>query len=427
MRKLLLGLVTLALAGCGATTASPTAQATIPPGVTPTPTIESTPTETFVALGVWLPESLATIDGGTGGSELTVQMADFDARRGDVLLSVASKKDGGPGGLLDLLRAASPIAPQALPDVIVLSDADLAVAAREGLIQPLDDLLDPVGESTLFAFARETARIDGRRMGLPLAADFNHLFSRPDRLKTPPVDWADLISGTITFPLSFADGSNVSDAVLSAYALLGGSIIDEEGQPALSLDALARLLTLYRNARLAAVLTTANLQSTDPDASWNAFLSSNTPLTVARASKFLAARADGIELDYARLPAIDGTPPSPIGRSWNLALVARDPRRQAAAAELMTHLTLDENAAAWTQAGHVLPAGAGALALWGQGDDYVAFAQGELRRALPPPSPAAIEAVSSAFMTAIRDVIGGRATPQAAAAAAVDAVARGVR
>ena len=406
--------------------ASPTLQATAPPGVTPTPPIEPAPTEAVVALTVWLPESLAPGDD-EGGRLLAAQLSAFDAGQDEVTLGVYAKKDMGRGGLLDLLRTASPVAPAALPDVILLSDADLAVAAREGLIQPLDEMLDAARESELFAFARTAARIDGKRMGLPLAVDAHHLAYVSDPAEAAPVSWTDLITHSTAYPFAFADGAHVGDVVLADYASLGGAIIDAEGQPALTLDALARLLTLYRDARIAGVVSASNLEWTSDDAAWDAFRSSGAPLTAARASRYLRERAPAGSLRFARMLSIEGRQTPPFGRSWNLAVVAHDPRRQALAVDLIERLSEREFVAAWTQAAHILPADAGALSLWDPRDGYAAFARGELNRALPPPSPAALEAVSPAFLGAIRDVLLGRASPQTAAAVAVDAVARGIR
>src|SRR3990172_7029502 len=112
---------------CGAEQpASPTPEATVPPGVIPTPRIEPTPTGAVVALRVWLPASLAPGDDAEGGRLLADRLDEFDAGQDEVTLNVFAKKDKERGGLLDLLRAASPVAPAVLPDVILLSDADLA-------------------------------------------------------------------------------------------------------------------------------------------------------------------------------------------------------------------------------------------------------------------------------------------------------------
>jgi ABC-type glycerol-3-phosphate transport system substrate-binding protein len=417
------------MAACTPSARTPSPQSTVPPGVTPTPTLEPTPTEAIVSLNLWMPASLAPAGAGDAARVLDAQLAEFDARHTDATLEVVPKIDQGPGGLLDLLRAASPVAPSALPDVILLSDADLAIAAREGLIQPLDGLLDAESEANLFAFARNSARIDNKRMGLPLTADVNHLVFIPDRLTTPPADWTELISGTLAFPFAFADGAHVSDAVLADYEMLGGVTINDEGQPALALDALTQLLTTYRDARAAGVLASTYFDWPDPNAAWAAFRSTNAALTIGRASRYLStsasAAAGAATLNFARVPPITGDLTPPIGRTWNLALVARDPRRQALAIELIKYLSRADNAAAWTQAAHILPASAAALTLWGSDEEYAAFVRGELNRAVPPPSPAALDAVSPAFLSAIREVLIGRATPETAAQAAVEAVARG--
>ncbi|HJW82910.1 MAG TPA: hypothetical protein VJ754_01275, partial [Anaerolineae bacterium] len=146
-RKALPSLIVFALMACSQTTPTPSPQATLPPDVTPAPPIEPTPTEAIVRLSLWLPESLAPTGDDEAARVLNAQLAEFAARYPDASLVVLPKKDRGPGGLLDLLRAASPVAPAALPDVILLSDADLAIAAREGLNQPLDSLLDASSEA----------------------------------------------------------------------------------------------------------------------------------------------------------------------------------------------------------------------------------------------------------------------------------------
>lgn len=419
--RIILAGLAVALAGCGAPV-SPTPQPTPPPGSTPTPTLAPTPTEAVVHLRLWMPESLAPIKEDTAANILRSHIEAFDSRQDAATVTVAAKKDAGPGGLLDLLRTAEPVAPAALPDVILLSDTDLAIAAREALIQPLDDRLDDQTENRLFPFARSATRIDGKRMGMPLVVDFNHVVFNPARFEKRPAAWSELISNTVPYPFSFVENDRVSDAVLADYQALGGTIIDVEGQPALTLDALTNLLIMYRDARAARVIAPASLEWDGPDDAWREFEASGAALTLVRASRYFATQDEGIHLEFGPAPAIADRVVLPIGRSWSLALVARDARRQALAVELVKHLTQAERAAAWTQAKQVFPASAEALQRWDPFGSYAIFARGQLNRALPPPSPAALEAVSPAFLAAIRDVLANRMTPQAAAAAAVEAV-----
>ena len=415
----------VAAAGCNSATPPPPLEATDVGARTPTPTVEPTPTESLVRLGLWMPESLAPIGASRADALLRAQIAEFDDNQPEITLVVSAKKDRGPGGLLDLLRAASPVAPAALPDVILLSDADLAIAAREGLIQPLDESFDPQIESRLFPFARNAAYIDGKRMGVPLAVDFDHLALDVGQLNARLLAWPDVISATVPYLFSFSDAGHVSDGVLADYAALGGTIINAEGQPALTPEALTQLLTLYRDAKTAGVILPDSLDWTDLEMAWSAFRRGESPLVRVNASRYLAARASGSNLDFAPSLLVGDRAVSPIGRSWNLAVVTPDPRRTALAVALMAHLTEPDRSAAWTQARGILPARIDALEQWNLSASYATFARGELSRASPPPSPAALEAISPAFLAAIRDVLTGRASPPAAATSAVEAVARG--
>lgn len=397
----------------------------VPPGITQTPTPEPTPTEAIVELRLWMPQSLAPSGDDEAASILNMQLFEFDVQHPDATVHVSPKIAHGRGGLLDLLRTASPVAPASLPDVIMLSDGDLAIAAREGLVQPLDDLLTPESEDDLFNFARSAARIDNSRVGVPIVADINHLVFNPNRLDAPITTWSTLISDSIPFPFTFTDDGDVSDAVLADYDWLGGSTMSAEGQPALDIEVLTQLLGLFQDAREASVIAVSNLNWSNQNDAWAGIQNSGWRMTVIRASQYLSARREGIVLDYGRTPSIDGGFAPPIGRTWNIVLVSRDPRRKELAIELIMHLSDPENVAAWTTAQAMLPASKSALEAWSPGDAYTNFIRAELNRAIAPPSPAAVDAVSSAFMTAIQDVVAGRAQPSSAAAAAVEAIRRG--
>ena len=426
LRIVLWASLAVATADCNSATVPPFPAATDSAGAfTPTPTVEPTPTESLVRLSLWLPESLAPIDSSRAATLLKAQIAEFDDDQPEATLLVSAKKDRGSGGLLDLLRATSPVAPEALPDVILLSDADLAIAAREGLVQPLDDGVGLQAESRLFPFARSAAYIDGKRMGVPLAADFDHLVIDPDQLNARPLAWPEVISASVPYLFSFVEAGQVSDGVLADYAALGGAIINADGQPALSAEALTQLLRLYHDARTAGAILPGSLDWIDPDMAWAAFRKGESPMVRTRASRYLAALASDPNLDFAPSLSARERTVSPIGRSWNLAVITSEPRRKGLAVALIEHLTQPDRLAAWTQARGILPARLDALEEWNQPGSYVIFARGELSRASPPPSPAALEAISPAFLTAIRDVLTGRASPSAAAATAVEAVARG--
>lgn len=104
----------------------------------------------MVTLTLWIPEELSPYSDQAGADLLASRLADFGAAYPDLQVQTIVKKSHGRGGLLDFLRTASVAAPFVLPDLVVLDEADLQVAARSGLLQPLDGLIPPIWRPTCF-------------------------------------------------------------------------------------------------------------------------------------------------------------------------------------------------------------------------------------------------------------------------------------
>ena len=71
---------------------------------------------------------------------LMEQIAAFMQANWDIQVQVLVKTPTGPGGLYALLSTASVAAPDVLPDLIMLRDADLQAAAEGGFIHPLPEI-----------------------------------------------------------------------------------------------------------------------------------------------------------------------------------------------------------------------------------------------------------------------------------------------
>ena len=76
---------------------------------------------------------------------LAIQMTEFDTTHPDVNLTVSTKKITEQGGTLNYLRSGRSVAPDILPDVVVLPASQLATAVDEELVFPLDSLIDTEG------------------------------------------------------------------------------------------------------------------------------------------------------------------------------------------------------------------------------------------------------------------------------------------
>jgi multiple sugar transport system substrate-binding protein len=103
-----------------------------------------------------------------------------------------------------------------------------------------------------------------------------------------------------------------------------------------------------------------------------------------------------------------------------LALVATDPTRQSLAVEFMTQLMSPQTNADWNRAAGYLPTSQAALALWGEEDSYARFANQQLQTAQPRPRLVNYTQVAAALQEAVEAVITGAATPEEAAAQAIE-------
>ncbi len=414
----------VSLAACASAPASPTpGLPTSTPGM-PLATLQPQPApptpvpDTSITLTLWLPTRFLPAEDNAAYQVLQRQLDEFARAPDGTPSQIVVKQDRGPGGLLDLLRTASPVAPAILPDIIALDNADLETAARSGLIQPIGPLLPADLVDDLYPFARDLGSLNGELYGVLYSADLEHLATNST---TPlPQTWSDLLETQRRY--FFALGNNtISDAVLSHYLSAGGKFTDEQGNPLLDEIALRTLLETYLEASDAGVLPGNLVELDSADKVWNAWRGLGTGVTNLNATRYLSVETRLPDLQVGDLPALI-QPARSLGRGWAYAIVTQDPRRQAAAAQLLQSLLSPQNNGEWTQAAGVLPGRAAALAQWEQGKPYATFVSNQLARAQPLPPAAVRNAVSPVLRKAIEDVLAERATPAEAARAAVAAI-----
>ena len=417
----------MAAAGCAVApdTTTPTAPASTAavPIVTPQPSPPTPALDTSITLTLWLPTRFLTSEDNAAYQVLQRQLNEFAQSTDGAPGQIAIKQDRGPGGLLDLLRAASPVATTVLPDIIALDAADLETAARSGLIQPIGPLLPAELIDDLYPFARDLGSLDGELYGVLYSADLEHLATTS---ATPlPKTWNDLLETPRRYFFALGSSNNsVSDAVLAHYLSAGGKFVDSEGNPILDEVALRTLLETYQGARDAGILPDNFVELDSTDEVWNTWRGVGTSVANLNATRYLSVETRLPDLQVSALPALV-QPAKPIGRGWAYAIVTTDPRRQAAAVRLVQHLLSPQNNGEWTRAAGVLPGRAAALAQWDQFDAYTTFTGDQLAQALPPPPAAIRNVVGPLLRKAIEDVLAGRATPAEAARAAVAAVSTG--
>ncbi|MGD2206399.1 MAG: hypothetical protein PVH17_06435, partial [Anaerolineae bacterium] len=223
---LLFGLAVLLLTGCDVPWSQPTptpGEPTATPSTTepqPTAPPEETmpPQPSVITLTIWTTEAFSPTKVLTSGQVLAEQAATFEAAHSRVRLQFILKKPYGKGGILDFLLTTSAVAPDLLPDLVLLDVDELNTAVQARLVQPLNDLLPPDLVADLYPFARNASTFDGRLYGLQVWADLDHLVYNTGKLTVPPRSWPGVLSnpGPYLFPAGGQAGL-VNDAFLVQY------------------------------------------------------------------------------------------------------------------------------------------------------------------------------------------------------------------
>ena len=408
------------------TPAPPSVPATATPAEptpTPTPTPTPEPTPLVATLRLWLPQQLDPYGGTQGAEVLADQLSEFNRTHANVQVEIVVKKAHGRGGLVDFMRTARDAAPSVLPDLVVLDATDLDTVARADLIQPLDEIIPAPGPDSHFPFATAMGKAEGRRVATVLGVDLQHVAYRPALFDSAPVTWTQVISAEVPFlfPAGGIDGQ-VNDATLIQYLGAGGQLSDSEGNPTLDLEALTDVFTFYTQCITNTVIAPTELLAfSHADQTWEQFKAGAGGMTVVRASRFWVEADD--TMAPLPIPTQTGKPMS-IARGWALGIVTEVPERQDLAKQLIDWLTAPDHSALWTQTAGYLPASRDALRLWIATEAERRVLTDLLETAVPAPRPSVKEATGIAMQQALESLFTRQATPDEAAASAVQRLRR---
>ncbi|MCB0028035.1 MAG: extracellular solute-binding protein, partial [Anaerolineales bacterium] len=299
-------------------------------------------------------------------------------------------------------------------DLILLPSDQLASAAEQQLIFPLNDLLPPDALTDLYPAALGLGTVDGRLMGYPYAINsLAHLAYHSNIITgTLPSVWTGLVETNTTFayPVSGPAGGALA---LQFYLAEGGSLVNDAGQTSLQLDQLTEAFSELDQGHNNGLFPTLSYGYTSLAEAWSLFVNGQAEITLTVAEDFLAHRNDVTDAAFAPIPGPNGSL-DPLIKGWVWAITTADPIRQAQAIDLIMELTSTDNLSSWSQQSNYLPASRSALARWNQ-DAYIIFLANQLEQAAAFPARAD-SAVISALSTATFDLFSGTVTtPEAAA------------
>ncbi len=434
MKRLILVLACLCLAGCSAMqglpwlgsgpTATPPAEPAVTPRVSRTaiPSLapaavkeEATPAGP-TALRIWLPPQFDPGGGSLAGNLLQERLDAFSERRENVRIEVRIKALDGPGGLYEALAATTAAAQLAMPDLVVLPHWLIQAAATKGLLRPMTELTSALDDPDWYDFARQSASLENNLFGLPFAGDVLIQVYRGGPDVQPALDWTAALALKTPFGFPAADPQALFG--LALYEAAGGKLLDEEDRLTLQVEPLGKALEFFK-AAAAVEVTPFWLTQYQADAQvWAAFQEGRTSNLAGWLSDYRAADLDGVRFDH--IPTPDGKPFG-LARGWAWTLTSPDAERREIAVELAEFLTESSFLARWSQAAGLLPARPSALAEWRLGEDAARLEPIAQAASLVPPSDL-LKVMGPALSEAIAQVLKGQLEPQAAAQAAANQV-----
>ena len=408
---LLASLILVALLGCAAAE-TPTPQATPPP----TPTVAKSPTPSpspytapsAITLTVWTTEPFIPSPDTSTGQVMEGIYQTFHEAHPDIAVQFVPKRPYGKGGILDFLLTASAVAPQTLPDLVTIDLSQVEFLVGKEILQPWDGLIPEEVADDLLPRLRQAGSKEDQLVAFPFQVDIEHLVYDPSLIDSPPRTWYELRSQetTYAFPAGGEEGA-VNDSFLIQYLALGGSLVDEEGNPDLDGAVLTQVLEFYRDGYEAGYISPSVLILESLDDSWALFKEGGVAMASVSSQRLLM---EGAEVAYASLPTRNGARAT-MARCWAFVLLTPDRRRQAAAAEFVKWFLAPENLTAWAQASGHLPPSRSALRLSIEDTAYRVFVRRQMEAAYFRPSN---EEIATALQQAVIDVLSGNATPQEA-------------
>jgi len=399
-----------------ATGASPGTLDLLQQETTPSPATVK-PISGVVTLKVWLPPQFDPASGTPASELLQKRLQAFESLYENISVETRVKALEGSGGLLVSLSAANAASPLALPDLVVLSRADLESAALKGLVQPLDGLTDELKEEDWYDYARQLAKVQDSVFGLPFGGDALMLVYQPSAVAFPPLTWEETLS--LETPLAFAASDPQALLLLAVYQSLGGIIQDEQGRPFLDEPLLVQTLNIFQQATAVDVLPYWLTQYEEGAQIWQAFLNQQVQLGVVWSSDYLP-NSSNIDLDLGAtvLPGIGGRSFT-FAKGWVWAVVSSQTERRDLSLRLAEFLVDGQFLASWTAANGLLPPRVGAVLPWPNASSRGLVGNLALS-AHAVPSGDILASLGPVLKHATEQVLKEQADPQQAAKSAVE-------
>lgn len=353
--------------------------ATLPVSTLESSSASTTP-ESASMLTIWFPPEMDPKSDSPAAKLLLDKLEAF-AKENGMQLQIRPKAAKGSGGLLDSLAAAKAAAPDALPDLLILDQDDLALAASKGYLNPLPMEGFLRDDKDWFEAARAMTNFEGLAYGAPISLDPFVFGMTGVSSVNNNAGWSGL--RTSLGKVAFAADDPRGMFLMNMYIAEGGNVQDSLMHPVLDQEPLSRSIIYLHQAYMDRHISTISVQAQTEAQILDALLNGNTDIGFIKLSQLLKNNQE----KTSGLPLRISLPGKTLaqGRFW--AIASSNPAKLSKIQALILALSEPEFMGEYTKALGVLPARPSALAAWSDLTTEVSWTLiGELSLPMPEES-----------------------------------------
>ncbi|MBK8134511.1 MAG: extracellular solute-binding protein [Chloroflexi bacterium] len=390
----------------------------MPPSETAVPTIVPTPDEPRT-LVIWIPDQLLPANDETLNALLENEINEFITVEDGVQVEIRRKTSQDVGGVMSTLRAASIVAPGALPDLTLLRRGSVIDAVENGLIQPLEGRIASSVIADLFPSALRLGRAEDQLYGLPYLLDLYLYAYRDAESETPDLWTFDAVLNrgqTLAVPTIRASG--MADILWLQYLAAAGGL-PEDGVLELESGAVSEVLSFYEAMANSQLIAPVTFDYSAPMDYMEQLANGSVDTGIVNTAILRYLREADPPLQYAAVPTRSGEPVTLVD-GWMWVIVTPNAEQQALAGRFLNWMMDSGRHGEYAQAIAMPPAQRSSLRRWQiDGIDNSLLIE-LLTEALPTQPEVDANNSARALQTAWLDVISGRLSAAEAARAALE-------
>lgn len=345
-----------------------------------------------VTITLWIPDNFAITAREQVQKLLDDRIRAFTQTNPDIKVDLRYKNIGTQENMMELLNTTSRVAPNILPDIVLLHRNDMEIAALKGLLVPMDAYVVNSEANEPYRGYSSLGKLQGSLFGLPAAGDALILIgAKPN---SPQYSgWDEIFSSGTEIGTNFSDPGSTTAVAL--YISAGGLLVDESGKPHLDKEALTKLVTTIRLAKEHSVFPEWTVLSSDWVDVSKHFQSGDPNFEI---NWYSSARSSNlIDYSFQALPGLD-TKPATVLTGWYWSVANPAPERQAACRKLLSSLYEPVFADIWSDTAGYLPISS---QTWPQTDAIHQQLQKILNNAQPLPDTSILITVGPVIRDAV--------------------------